>query len=48
MMFHEKLGSLLKDKNLTSKEFSKKMGVTTAKVGRWLPGVTEPSFDELI
>lgn len=48
MMFYERLRSLLKDKGMTGKEFSEEMGVTTAKAGRWLTGVTEPSFDELI
>lgn len=47
-MFYERLRSLLKDKGMTGKEFSEEMGVTTAKAGRWLTGVTEPSFDELV
>ncbi len=47
-MFHVRLRNLLKDNNLTGKEFSEKMGVTTAKAGRWLTGVTEPSFTELV
>lgn len=47
-MFYERLRNLLKDKGITGKEFSKEMGVTTAKAGRWFTGVTEPSFRELI
>lgn len=47
-MFYERLRNLLKDKEMTGKEFAEEMGVTTAKAGRWLTGVTEPSFDELV
>lgn len=47
-LFYERLRNLLKDKNITGKDFSETMGITTAKAGRWLTGVTDPSFDELI
>ena len=47
-LFYERLRTLLKDRGITGKEFSEEMGVTTAKAGRWLTGVTDPSFDELI
>lgn len=47
-LFYERLRTLLKDKGLTGKEFSEEMGVTTAKAGRWLTGVTDPNFEELI
>ncbi len=46
--FYERLRTLLKDKGITGKEFAEIMEVTTAKAGRWLTGVTDPSFDELI
>lgn len=48
MMFYESLRNFLKDKSMTGKEFFEEICVTTAKAGRWLTGVTEPSFDELI
>ena len=47
-LFYERLRALLKENELTGKEFAEKMGVTTAKAGRWLTGVTDPSFDELV
>ena len=47
-MFYERLRNLLKDKEMTGKEFAEEMRVTTAKAGRWLTGITEPSFDELV
>ena len=46
--FYERLRTLLKDKGMSGKEFAETMEVTTAKAGRWLTGVTDPSFDELI
>ena len=47
-LFYERLRTLLKDRGLSGKDFAEEMGVTTAKAGRWLTGVTDPSFDELI
>lgn len=46
--FYERLRTLLKDKGMSGKEFAETMEVTTAKAGRWLTGVTDPSFEELI